>query len=138
MERQVFLPLSGASFISQLSLLLLLTGCATTGGALSSANQPEASAGKVQIAWLRPNRAQIRLDDKRYVGEWSESRCFTQECRGKFWNIEKVHRQHIRKGVAELVAKDNTRLNCEWVSHNQEVIGACRTDDGRIYRLQAG
>jgi hypothetical protein len=76
MERQVFLPLSGASFIPQLSMLLLLTGCATTGVALSSADQPEASTGTVQIAWLRPNRAQIRLDDKRYVGEWSESRCF--------------------------------------------------------------
>lgn len=124
--------------ISALLAFSMLTGCATTDVALSSADKPEAGAGALQIIWLLPNRAQIRLDDKRYVGEWRASRCFTQECRGEFWNIGKIHRQHIRKGVADLVAKDNTRLNCEWVSHDQEVIGACRTDDGRIYRLRAG
>jgi len=124
--------------ISALLALSLFTGIATPNVALSATDQSEAGAGTVQIVWLRPNRARIHLDDQRYVGEWRERRCFTQECRGEFWNIGKIHRQHIRKGVAELVAKDNKRLNCAWVSHHQEVIGTCRADDGRVYRLQAG
>jgi hypothetical protein len=124
--------------ISTLLALILLTGCTTTDVAQSSADKPEAAAGTIQIGWLRPNNAGIRLDGKLYAGEWSDSRCLTQQCRGEFWNVGKIHRQHIRKGAAELVAKDNSRLNCEWVSHDKKVVGTCRADDGRLYRLQAG
>ncbi len=122
--------------LSALLAFSVLTGCATTDVALSSADKPEAGAGALQIVWLLPNRAEIRLDGKRYVGEWNDSRCFTPECRGEFRNVLKLHRRHIRNGSAELVADENTRMNCEWVSHDKKVIGACRTNDGRVYRLQ--
>lgn len=122
--------------LSALLAFSVLTGCATTDVALSSADKPEAGAGALQMVWLLPNRAEIRLDGKRYVGEWNDSRCFTPECRGKFRNVLKLHRRHIHHGSAELVADENTRMNCEWVSHDKKVIGACRTNDGRVYRLQ--
>jgi len=117
-------------------LPLLAAGCTTTTVALTSADKPEAGVGTLKIVWLWPNTAEIQLDGKRYVGEWADSRCFTPECRGDFWNVPKIHRRHIRKGSAELVAKDNTRLNCEWVSHDKEVIGTCQADDGRKFELK--
>jgi len=89
------------------------------------------------MVWRLPNTAEVQLDGKRYVGEWADSRCFTPQCRGAFFNVPKIHRRHIRKGSAELVAKDNTHLNCEWVSHDKEVIGTCRTQDGRQFNLKA-
>ncbi|WP_018506903.1 hypothetical protein [Thiobacillus thioparus] len=124
--------------ISTLFALSLLTGCASTDVALSSADKPEAGAGTLKIGWSRFSSVQIRLDGKIYVGEWRDSRCFTRECLGEFRNIQRIYRKHIRKGAAELVAKDNTCLNCEWGSHGMKVIGACRADDGRVYHLQAG
>jgi hypothetical protein len=123
--------------ISTLLALNLLTGCATTDVALSSPEKTEAGAGTLKLVWLFPNSGEIHLDGKRYIGEWSDSRCFTSQCRSEFFNVPKIHRRHIRRGSAELVAKDNTRLNCEWVSHDKEVIGTCRADDGRVFRLQA-
>lgn len=124
--------------ISTLSALSLLAGCASTDVALSSADKLKAGAGTLKIGWSRFSSAQIRLDGKIYVGEWRDSRCFTRECLGEFRNIQRIYRKHIRKGAAELVAKDNTCLNCKWGSHGMKVIGACRADDGRVYHLQAG
>ncbi len=124
--------------LATLLALGLLTGCATTDVALSTPEKPGSGAGSLKLVWLISTSAEIQLDGKRYVGEWSDSRCFTVQCRGEFFNVPNIHRRHIRRGSAELVAKDNTRLNCEWISHGKEVIGTCRTDDGRVYRLQAG
>jgi hypothetical protein len=124
--------------IFTLFALSLLTGCASTDVALSSAGNPDAGAGTLKIGWSRFSSAEIRLDGKIYVGEWRDSRCFTRECLGEFRNIRGIHREHIRKGATELAAKDNARLNCEWVSHGMKVIGTCRADDGGVYRLQAG
>jgi hypothetical protein len=124
--------------LTTLLALGLLTGCATTDVALSTPEKPESGAGTLKLVWLFPNSAEIQLNDMRYVGEWSDSRCFTVQCRGEFFNVPKIHRRHIRRGSAELVAKDNTRLNCEWVSHDKKVIGTCQAEDGRTYRLQAG
>jgi hypothetical protein len=117
---------------------LLLAGCTTTNVALSPADKAAIGAGTLQIVWLLPNRAEITLDGKRYVGEWSDGRCFTPECRGEFRNVLKHHRNHIRNGAAELVAKDSSQLNCKWVSHDNEVVGTYQAEDGRTYRLRAG
>jgi hypothetical protein len=68
---------------------LLLAGCTTTNVALSTADKSAIDAGTIQIVRLLPNRAEITLDGKRYVGQWSESRCFTTECRGEFNNVLK-------------------------------------------------
>lgn len=114
----------------------LLAGCGTTNVALSEAGKPEAGAGTLHIAWLGPDRAEIVLDGRRYVGEWADSRCFTPQCRGEFFNVPKIHRRHIRKGSAELVAPDDSRLNCEWVSHEKKVIGTCQASDGRQFKLK--
>jgi hypothetical protein len=122
-------------YLNILLTTMLLTGCAITDVALTSADKPEAGVGTLKMVWLLPNTAEIQLDGKRYAGEWADSRCFTPECRGEFRNITKLHRRHIRKGSAELVAKDNTRLNCGWVSHDKEVIGSCQADDGRKFKL---
>lgn len=117
-------------------LPLLLAGCATTKVSLSPVDEAIAGTGTLQIVWLLPNTAEILLDGKRYVGEWSGSRCFTSQCRGEFWNVPKLHRRHIRRSSAELVAKDNTRLHCEWVSHDEEVIGSCQADNGGKFKLE--
>ncbi len=117
-------------------LLLALGGCAGGNVALTSANQADAGSGTLQMVWLLPNTAEVQLDGKRYAGEWADSRCFTPECRGEFFNVPKIHRRHVRKGSAELVAQDATRLNCEWVSHDKKVIGTCQASDGRQFKLQ--
>ncbi len=122
-------------YLSILLTTLLLASCATTDVALTPADNSQAGAGSLKIVWLSSNTAEIQLDGKRYAGEWTDSRCFTPECRGEF-NATKLHRRHIRKGSAELVAKDNSRLNCQWVSHDEEVIGTCRAQDGRTFRLE--
>ncbi len=116
--------------------LLVLGGCATTDVALTSADKPDAGSGTLQMVWLFPNTAEVQLDGKRYVGEWADSRCFTPQCRGEFFNVPKIHRRHIRKGSAELEAQDDTRLNCEWVSHDKKVIGTCQASDGRQFKLK--
>lgn len=117
-------------------LSLAVTGCATTQVALTSDGKPQAGTGSLQLVWLWPNQAEIALDGKQYVGEWADSRCFTSQCRGEFFNVPKIHRRHIRKGSAELTAQDDTRLNCEWVSHDKKVIGTCQASDGREFKLK--
>ena len=117
-------------------LLLALGGCAGSNVALTPANQADTGSGTLQMVWLLPNTAEVQLDGKRYVGEWADSRCFTSACRGEFFNVPKIHRRHVRKGSAELVAQDATRLNCEWNSHDKKVIGTCLASDGRQFRLQ--
>ncbi len=116
-------------------MALVVTGCASTEVALTRDGKPEAGAGTLQLVWLGPNRAEITLDGKRYVGEWADSRCFTPQCRGEFFNVPKIHRRHIRKGSAELAAQDESSLNCEWVSYDKKVIGACQASDGRQFKL---
>jgi len=121
-------------------LSLSLTGCATTEVALTSDGKPE--AGTLQLVRLGPNQAEIALDGKRYAGEWADSRCFTPQCRGEFFNVPKTQRRHIRKGSAELAAQDDSSLNCEWVSHevshDKNVIGTCQASDGRQFKLMGG
>lgn len=114
----------------------LLAGCTTTDVALSPPGNAEAGTGTLQVVWLLPNTAEIRLDGMRYVGEWSDGRCFTPECRGVFRNVSKIHRRHIRNGTGEFVANDHARLSCRWVSHDKKVVGACQADDGRRFQLK--
>lgn len=117
-------------------LLLMLAGCSTTHVALSNAEQPGAGAGILRIAWLGPDRAEILLEGKAYVGEWADSLCFTPQCRGVFFNVAKIERRHVRRGSAELFAKDQASLSCEWVSHKKELVGTCQADDGRVFQLK--
>jgi hypothetical protein len=117
-------------------LAIAATGCATTNVALTADDKPQAGSGALQLVWLWPNQAEIQLDGKRYVGEWTDSRCFTSQCRGEFFNVPKIHRRHIRKGSAELQAKDGSGLDCEWVSHDKKVIGTCQASDGRQFKLK--
>jgi len=123
--------------ITTLLVISLLVGCSTTNLDLSSADNHEANAGSLTLTWLFPKSAEVLLDGKRYVGEWSDRHCLTPECRGEFESVLGVHRSHIRRGTAKLVAHDNARLSCEWVSHYKDFIGSCRSDEGKQYRLRA-
>lgn len=123
--------------IAALLAIALLAGCGTTNLALSSTEQAKVSAGTLTLSWRYPRSAETLLDGKRYVGQWSDRRCLTPECRGEFENVEGVHRSHIRRGSAILLAQDHARLACEWVSHFKEFIGNCRSDAGKRYRLRA-
>lgn len=118
------------------SLALSIAGCATTEVALTGDGISQAGAGTLELVWLWPNRAEIQLDGKRYAGEWADSRCFTPQCRGVFFNVAKIHRRQIRRGSAELLAQDGTRLDCEWVSHDKKVVGTCQSGDGRRFDLK--
>ncbi len=123
--------------ILALSALALLSACGTTNLALSSADKPRASMGTLTLTWIYPKSAETLLEGKHYAGEWSDRRCLTPECRGEYESVEGVHRSHIRRGSAILLAQDHSRLACEWVSHYKAFIGSCRSDDGKYYRLQA-
>ncbi len=123
--------------ITALLAIGLLSGCSTTNLELSSADNPKADTSTLTLIWLYPKSAEIMLDGKRYVGEWSDRRCFTQECHGEFLGVLRIHRSHIRRGTAKLFADDNNTLNCEWVSHFKEFIGKCSGSEGKQYRLQS-
>lgn len=123
--------------IAVLLALGLLVGCSSTNLNLSSADSHKAYAGTLTLTWLYPKSAEVLLDGKRYVGEWSDRRCFTQDCRGEFVGVLRIHRSHIRRGTAKLLAKDNSALNCEWVSHFKEFIGKCSSSEGKQYRLRS-
>lgn len=115
-------------------LPFLLAGCATPEG--GRADPSAALAGTLQLLRVGPERAEIELDGKRYVGEWADGRCFTSQCRGEFFNVPKTQRSQVRRGTAELTAADASRLSCAWVSHDQQVIGTCQASDGRRYQLR--
>jgi hypothetical protein len=115
--------------------LVMLGGCSSH-VALTGQDDVEATVGILVPTWLEPQSMEVLLDGKRYVGEWSSSACFTDECRGVFRNVLRIHRRHIRKGEAVLAAPDGGRLECRWVSYPPKMDGICRTQDGRVYKLK--
>lgn len=116
-------------------LLALLSACAAP-IALTGPDGAQA-AGTLTLAWLEPHAMEVRLEGKRYAGEWRSSVCFTAECRGVYRDVPRIHRRHIHQGEAILAATDGSRLACRWVSHLPEVDGTCKAADGRVYRLKA-
>ncbi len=115
--------------------LVALVGCASN-VALKDASDATQAIGTLTLSWLHPNSMEVMLDGKRYVGEWNNERCLNVECRGVYRNVLRVHRKHIYKGQATLKSKDEDRMECEWVSHRPDVRGTCRTQDGRVFRLE--
>ncbi|MDP2433232.1 MAG: hypothetical protein Q8O33_14570 [Pseudomonadota bacterium] len=115
--------------------LIALAGCASN-VALKDASDATRAMGTLTLTWLHSNTMEVTLDGKRYVGEWDSERCFNVECRGDYSNVTKVHRRHIREGLAVLKTKEGDRMDCEWVSHLPDVKGTCRTQDGRTFRLE--
>jgi hypothetical protein len=116
----------------------VLAGCASMDVALSRPDTPETAGGTLNLVWIFSNRAEIRMAGLRYAGEWTDERCLSAECRTAFAPVSRYHRRHLRKGEAVLVADGQARLNCEWVRHHKAVIGNCRDDDGKVFRLRSG
>ena len=119
-----------------LLLMPLLTACASQ-VPITAGDPADPVAGTLTVAWLEPNAMEVVVDGKRYVGDWSSTICSTDECRGVYRNVLRIHRRHIRKGHAVLVAADGSRIECEWVSHLPALEGSCKTQDGRVFRLKA-
>lgn len=117
-------------------LLPLLSACASQ-VALTTPDGVRQAEGTLSVAWLEPHAMEVVIDGKRYVGEWTSSACSTDECRGVYRDVLRIHRRHIRQGHAVLVAKDGSRVECEWVSHLPELDGTCKTQDGRVYKLKS-
>ncbi len=115
--------------------MAMMDGCASH-MALTGKDDVEATVGILAPSWLEPHTMEVQLDGKRYVGQWSSSACFTDECRGVFRNVLRIYRRHIRKGEAVLAATDGGRLECQWVSYPPKMDGLCRARDGRIYKLK--
>lgn len=95
-----------------------------------------AVADEVHLTWLHGKRMEVVLEGQRYVGAWSDKRCFTPQCRGVYRNVLRHERRHIRQGQAELLTTDGARLVCTWVSHLPEVRGTCTAGDGRRFELR--
>ncbi len=114
--------------------LIALTGCATN-VALKDASDATQAVGTLTLTWLIHNSMEVTLDGKRYVAEWESERCLNVECRGAYSNVPKVHRRHIKEGQAVLKTREGDRLDCEWVSHLPDVMGTCRAQDGRVFKL---
>lgn len=117
-------------------LPFLLSACASQ-VALKGTEGATPVAGTLSLAWLEPNAVEVVIDGKRYVGELTSSVCSTDECRGVYRDVLRIHRRHVRKGHAVLVAKDGSRVECDWVSHMPELDGTCKTQDGRVYKLKS-
>lgn len=118
-----------------LPTLSLLAACA--GPVALTGPEGAMAAGTLTVSWLEPHAMEVRLEGKRYVGEWSSNACFTDECRGIYRDVLRIHRRHIRQGQATLAAADGAGLECRWVSHLPEVDGNCTSQDGRVFRLRA-
>lgn len=116
--------------------LVLLNGCASTLD-LNSSDAPIV-AGTLSLDWIAPHTIELQLDGMRYAGDWTSRVCTTDACRGMFRNVPKIHRRHIHQGRAMLTAQNGARLDCEWVSHLPELDGACRAQDGRLFKLKSG
>jgi hypothetical protein len=115
--------------------LVALAGCASNVALKDDSNATQAM-GTLTLTWLQPNAMEVTLDGKRYVGEWDSERCFNAECRGAYSYVPRIHRRHIDKGQATLKTREGDRMDCEWVSHLPDVKGTCRTQDGRMFRLE--
>lgn len=118
-----------------LPTLGLLAACASP--VVLTGPEGAMAAGTLTVSWLEPHAMEVRLEGKRYMGEWSSSACFTDECRGIYRDVLRIHRRHIRQGQAILTAADGARLECRWVSHLPEVDGNCTSQDGRVFKLRA-
>ena len=118
-----------------LTTLAWLAGCATP--VALTAPEGASNTGRLTLTWLEPHAMEVQLLGKRYTGEWSSSACLTDECRGVYRDVLRIHRRHIRQGEASLTAPDGSRLDCRWVSHLPELEGNCTAQDGRVYRLTA-
>ena len=118
-----------------LTTLAWLAGCATP--VALTAPEGASNTGRLTLTWLEPHAMEVRLEGKRYMGEWSSSACFTDQCRGIYRDVPRIHRRHIRQGQATLATADGARLECRWVSHLPEVDGNCTSQDGRVFRLMA-
>ncbi len=115
--------------------LVALAGCASNVALKNDSNVTQAM-GTLTLTWLQQNSMEVMLDGKRYVGEWDSDRCLNVECRGAYSTMSKVHRRHIKEGQAVLKTKEEDRMDCKWVSHLPDVKGTCRTQDGRVFRLE--
>ncbi|MEW5788657.1 MAG: hypothetical protein AB1899_12470 [Pseudomonadota bacterium] len=117
-----------------LLLLPLLHACALP-TQLGNSQAQGAGHGELRITLMEPHGMEVELDGRQYRGEWRSELCLNPECRGVYRNVDRLHRRHIRKGQASLVADDGKRLDCEWVSHLPELEGICRDGSDRSYRL---
>jgi hypothetical protein len=122
--------------------VLMILAVAMSGGCASHATLTGqsglgATAGVLAPTWPDPHTLVVQLDGKHYAGEWSSSPCFTDECRGVFRNVLRIHRRHIRKGEAILAAPDGVRLECRWVAYLSKVDGMCRGQGGQVYKLKS-
>lgn len=117
-------------------LLPLLAACASP-VVLTAPEGATQATGTLTLTWLEPHALEVTLDGKRYVGEWTSQICSTDECRGVYRDVPRIHRRHIRKGHAVLMAADGSRIECDWVSHLPELDGTCKTSDGRVFRLKS-
>ncbi len=115
--------------------VLLLAGCASNLPAVGD-DQSDLAATLI-LEWVQPQAIEIQLDGETYTGAWISRVCTTDVCRGKFRNVRKIYRRHIQHGEADLTARNGARMHCEWASYLPEIDGQCRTQDGRLFKLQA-
>lgn len=113
----------------------LLGACASEGPITARESSPALDG--LTLVRLEPHVMEVRLDDSPYIGDWRDSRCFTDACRGEFRNVRRIYRRHIRHGEAQLVAQDGTSMQCAWVNYRKQIRGTCRAPDGLTYRLVA-
>ena len=90
-----------------LTTLAWLAGCATP--VALTAPEGASNTGRLSLTWLEPHAMEVQLQGKRYTGEWSSSACLTDECRGVYRDVLRIHRRHIRQGEASLTAPDGSR-----------------------------
>lgn len=108
----------------------ILAGC-TSSGTLRSAGEDASIRGTIVRQAFLPDRVEIRLDGKTYIGEWKEEALPLDERQ----KVDYSHRTHVGRIDAMLTAKDGAQMRCLWRTHGNAAEGKC-TVDGRNYSLK--
>lgn len=114
--------------------IISLTACATSQPKASA--EPIDSSNPLELSLVGTNVARIVFDQKDYLGEWKPIQCSFDTCPEQYRLLSKWHRAHSRGRSAVLSAADGSQLQCEWVSHQAENKGVCRTPGGKLVELK--
>lgn len=124
-----------SGFVITLALVSLLSGCATNFSLVDRSDGSVDGKANLDMKVTGEHTAAATLDGKVYEGTWEHQRC-TQEICSKYETTSFRHNRHSSFNKAELLAKDGSRLTCEWLNHLGKLKGVCVDAKSKEYRIE--